>query len=345
MARILLRLLLVLLFSENLVVVHNRPGWIDGGGASWTPIDRGGLTVQSVANGGRSTSFVLDSAGKVWHLNTILSQTTITVTGHCTALSCTSNPNFQVAFTQYAWDLNASGSYFGNGTSGYTCGTWTNGGNDGPFCQVISGALPATDVNLFVSGASTTCDAFAPGQQQQCTVRLDADIALLGISLLHSSQNCNCATRPVFFNQKYKVTSTRNVAPVSAGWWGISWLFGGDTWIWENVSLLQWCDPVVKPSLSFYNGKTWISHVFKGAKPTAMPGQYINGDVPGIASIDGVMVYPDLGPTGTIATLLNFASGKGPTTGTTNGGIYTWNSTDTDYRGPAGQPYQTCQGQ
>jgi hypothetical protein len=125
--------------------------------------------------------------------------------------------------------------------------------------------------------------------------------------------------------------SVRRTLPDMDVAWGISWLFGGDTWIWKNVSLLQWCDPVVKPSLSFYNGNTWISYVFKGAKPTAMPGQYINGDVPGIASIDGVMVYPDLGPTGTI--------------GTTNGGIYTWNSTDTDYRGPAGQPYQTCQGQ
>jgi hypothetical protein len=30
MPRILLWFLFVLLFSENLVVVHNRPGWIDG---------------------------------------------------------------------------------------------------------------------------------------------------------------------------------------------------------------------------------------------------------------------------------------------------------------------------
>jgi hypothetical protein len=314
-------------------------------GNTFTTTNRSGFTPVLVTAGDTSTIIVTDSTGDLWHLNDWLAQTTVTITGSCTASACSSNPT--VNTSQWSYAANADSTSF-IGTSGgggtLTCATW--GPNAGPYCEVQRAVSAHTVLNQFVSAASTTCDSFAPGtNNKQCEVNLALDVALV-TPLIQTSQDCKCGIYTEYFNQKYKVISNNiNSAPDGAGWFGTA-LFGGGVWFWPDTNLLQWCSPVVKPTLSFYGAHTLLTYKGRYTKPGGMFGQYVNGDVLGWAAKDGSMVGPGIDKTGALPTLfvfLNAADGK--TYGTVNGGIYTWNSTDTDYRGPAGQPTNTCQGQ
>jgi hypothetical protein len=266
-------------------------------------------------------------AGNVYHLNTIVPQTGMSISGTCGS-PCAGIGQIYVIF----WaDL---------GSTYTTCATgWVSWVNGGESCGIET--TPQTVLNLPTSyGFMTGCDSFAPGTcapPSTVNTEIVIEVASTLAVLAQMDNSCGCWELPGFhlYNQKYKITSARNVQPVnmSIGDWTIS-----DFYTWNNVSFSQWCKTTVNPLLT--GGSIKYGSISTGT-PSAMPGQYINGDVPGISLYDGkVVAIPgenwifNLTPGSTKQIAIAKAAGSD--------GIYTWDNTSAA-RGTGGNPTTACQ--
>jgi hypothetical protein len=251
-----------------------------------------------------------------------------TVTGSCGS-ACSGNPSVEVDYSAAA-DVGCP--------TGWT--VYGGGGSD-PYCGLVTTAntvLNATPLNLY-----TLCDAFVTAPQPNCsseTFNITINLLPLGTVLFaQNPQQCQCDDVEVVVNQKYYVTSSNfNSSP---SYFGILGLLGAYQWTPSTVD--QWCTSTVYPNLQNYGGIRILSYELP-PKPSKMPGRYINGDVPSTLNISTGKIKPAL--IGAFfstprPTLINYSSAeKAPFPGN----IYYWNNTDTQQRGPGGDPTTPCQG-
>jgi hypothetical protein len=290
------------------------------GGNTWTEVDHFGMTPAGVANGSMASSFVLDSSGYVWHLNTILPTVTDVITGSCGS-ACGSGDNVTVQFQ--------------DGTDGYpqaqfTCPSgWSYGGGEWPYnCYET---VPATtNLNATLSSSFTNCDSFAPGTSCQSVVPVIATVLDLALDafVLNQQNDCACVPAAGWINQKYKITSATNVAAVPDKLFALFDI--PEAYTWTNASVQQWCVGTYTPNLT---GTVIIDYLnVTGGVPSSMPGQYINADIP-------VIVFED----GTVSGLPAYTTLANWKTGGQAGSIYTWDGTSSK-RGAGGSPTKVCGG-
>jgi hypothetical protein len=190
----------------------------------------------------------------------------------------------------------------------------------------------------------TTCDQFTNvSSNAQCQTTLNVLVETAGlVHLLSEDENCDCAGKPAWYNQKYAITSSTTGMPTQPKWFGSV----TETYLWKNVSMSQWCVGLTnkQPDLTPFSGLITVEYQAHPA-PTQMPGAYINGDVRAWQSRDTVarlisfLIYALTGQ----VMIYNSKTGYGPTTFSINGGIYTWDGTTTAKRGAGGNPTTVCQ--
>lgn len=299
--------------SGGLNVSHDQ-------GGTWTTVARGGVAVQSIAHTSAANSFMLSTAGKIYHLNAITTQTSYTVTGSCGS-ACSSGEQVNVAFS--TWYNSAQYS----APSGWTC---TQGEN----CSYQTAAT--TDLNASPVAVNADCDSFVSNGSDNCAPYVHTAIVItivsVGTQLLNDAQECDCDDdQQKEFNQKYSVTSNnRNSPPTTVGWWGLlSSIFGN--YEWKNTVMAQWCTSEYAPDLSGKTVSIWYDRA--SSAPTAMPGQYVNGDVQGWGNpTKGFKPVKDL----VGGYIFQVYAKKGAA-----GHIYTWDN-NSDERGPGGSPVTPC---
>jgi hypothetical protein len=173
------------------------------------------------------------------------------------------------------------------------------------------------------------------------TFNIVVNLVALGTVLYsQASQDCQCDDLEGIVNQKYYVTSSNYNSPPS--YFGILGILGAYQWNPSTVD--QWCKSTVYPNLQNYGGIRIVEYTLP-PKPSGMPGRYINGDVPITLNISTGKIKPALIGAFFSApkpTLINYSSPeKSPWPVS---GIYTWNNTDTQERGPGGEPTTPCEG-
>jgi hypothetical protein len=294
-------------------------------GTTWSTIGRGGIGASAVANGFASASFMLASTGKVYHLNTFLPYLGMSVSGTCGSVCGSGNPQITVGY--HNADTNAQ----------YVCPTspwiyWTMGGIDCGFLSYANTSLNTVLANTLV----TDCDYYQPGNcgpanDGKVETKIEIVLTVAGTVVYDSVQECDpCGFVNRLFNQKYKITSSRTGTPTKVD---MAHTGPGEFYEWSNVSSSQWCVSAVSPTLLPTGASILYGPVT--TQPTAMPGQYINGDVPGFQ-------YPDGTVTGVpgVNVIANYTDG-GPGMGSAQ--IYTWDGTSA-LRGTGGDPTTPCQG-
>jgi hypothetical protein len=307
------------------------------GGSTFTAVYKGGMTVLSLAHSNATTTFVLASTGAVQHLNSMVTVGTMAITGSCGSACGSGNPSVQVSF--------GAAYYQGNNVQVGCPSGWTMEGNPpDPSCVLITTA--DTDLNTVPVIAFGSCDSFAPGNQPTCASEIfnvQIFLVVTGASLLSKSQDCQCTEElEGNVNQKYYVTSSNyNSAPSYFGLLGILGAYQ-----WNPSTVQQWCMSTVYPNLQ-QSGGVRILYYSLPPKPSAMPGRYINGDVPSIINLTTGKIRPALiGAfwSAPAPTLISYSNPDKSPYGGDLGDEYTWNNTDTQLRGPGGEPTEPCQG-
>jgi hypothetical protein len=153
-------------------------------------------------------------------------------------------------------------------------------------------------------------------------------------------QDCQCESVEVTVNQKCYVTSSNfNTAPT---WFGLGGFLGA--YQWKPTGLEQWCMGGFKPNLNDYGTSIRVLSYQLPPAPSAMPGRYVNGDVPSTLDLKTGIIKPALiGAlfTSRNYTLINYSSDeKSPLPGNN----YDWDNTHTQLRGAGGQPTTPCEG-
>jgi hypothetical protein len=294
--------------SGNVQISHDA-------GATWTTVDRGGVAANAVANGFSSSSFFLSSGGKVYHLNTIVPQVTMSVSGTCGS-ACSGNP--QVLATYY--NSEAANSQF-SCPSGW--GIWTTGDNHCWHQQPAQTALNAT-----ASSFTTNCDNFAPGcgSSDDGNVQTQIEITIVqgGVVVYNNDRSSNFSFQPLWVNQKYHITSstTGPATPETIFGWHIP-----GSYYWSGVSVTQWCiGGTLGPNLA---PTTTIYYLGAGSTtPSSMPGAYVNVDIVSLIWADATI---------TAAPFINWGTNWKTGIGEGHSFIYTWDNTSAK-RGAGGSP-------
>jgi len=298
--------------SGNVWISHDN-------GSTFSEVSTTYFTPTYLTVGGAGLSLAVASNTYLYHLNTVLAQGAIHISGTCGSACGSGDPNVTVNF----YDLN-------HANAKYVCPSgWEPLGD--PECYLSTTADAVLDATPFSAG--TTCDGFAPGPSCSSTnFKLEVVLAVGGI-VFTSSNDCDCNRHETEVNQKYYIKNNFNVEPSGYGLFGVGALIGN--YEWTGVGMQQWCTSTFFPLLDLYGGNVHV--VYKGIspKPTKMPGRYVNGDVEGIVTSDGL----GWGVALTVGAphIRVYGAGGIP------GHIYTWNN-DSQQRGPGGDPVTPCQG-
>jgi hypothetical protein len=304
--------------SLNVHVSHDN-------GTTWTAPNHSGISIQQVVDSASINTFVLAGSGAVYHLNTIVPQTQMSISGTCGSACSSGNPALVV-------------SYQSTGTNTqFTCPSpwiyWTIGVIDCGFDTNANTVLNTPVVSSFEPG----CDSFAPGTQCKTpnTLTIAIYVSTLTATIVYQAlEDCECVPKGALINQKYKVTSSNwsGVKPTATRLFGL--INEPGDYEWDNTSLSQWCKGKYVPSVTG-DGVT-VEYVNVAVAPAQMPGQYINGDLIAVVFPDGTYSKIPFS-----LNLTNFAVGGGELG---SAGIYTWNNTSTSRRGTGGDPTTLCQG-
>jgi hypothetical protein len=89
-------------------------------------------------------------------------------------------------------------------------------------------------------------------------------------------------------NQKYKMTSSYIGTPPTQG--TIGGINEPGDWIWQGVSMDQWCISDFTSDLTNNTNNVDVEYVNVPSKPSTMPGQYMNGDLIPVELADGYVI-------------------------------------------------------
>jgi hypothetical protein len=153
------------------------------------------LTILSVVNSGVNNDFILTAAGTVYHLNVIVPQNKMSISGTCGSACGSGNPAIQVDYSV------VNGQYNGSATEFSCSSPWVfNWDGDSPNeCGFNTNANTVLNTPL-ASSFQTDCDTFAPGTDCRPTYTFSITVVLTAgaLEVFNNSNSCDCVWHRVW---------------------------------------------------------------------------------------------------------------------------------------------------